>query len=517
LKNTNKIIEAESTRQIKRGAIVSYIGIAINILAGFLYTPWMIQQIGQGNFGLYTLAISLISIFTIDLGLSAAVSRFVSKYIAEGKQENVNNILGISLRIYLIIDLIILIILIIVYLNLDLIYKELTSEELSKFKVVYSIAAMFSILSFPFIPLNSILISYEKFVPLKLCDLLNKLLSVLLIIVALIIGFGLYTLVTLNAISGLITIIIKLIIVKRSTPIKINYKFYNKKMLNEIFNFSLWSAVVSISQRFIFNITPTILGAFSGSMSIAVFGIASSLEGYVYTIANAINGLFLPKVTRLVKNDNASSNLLQLMIKIGRIQLTLISLIFIGFLLIGKDFINLWVGKEYITAYYCVVLLIIPSIFYLPQQIGNTAIMALNKVKLQAYVFIGMAALNIILSIVFSRFWGALGASLAVCISYMARNIAMNIIYYREIKINVINFFIESYFKFFFPLLLSVGVILFVFYLMPTTNISWSIFVLKVFMIISIYLLIMWCFAFNEYERVLFKSIIYKCINIFIK
>jgi O-antigen/teichoic acid export membrane protein len=83
------------------GAVLSYISIAINIIAGLLYTPWMITQIGQSNYGLYTLANSLITIFVMDFGMSAAVSRFVAKYRAEDNQEAINNFLGVAYKLYI--------------------------------------------------------------------------------------------------------------------------------------------------------------------------------------------------------------------------------------------------------------------------------------------------------------------------------------------------------------------------------------------------------------------------------
>jgi len=506
LKSNSVYREIESTRQIKYGAIMSYISIAVNIIAGFFYTPWIVRQIGQNNFGIYTLATSIISMFLIDFGLSAAVSRFVSKYNAEGDQESVNNVLGIVYRIYIIIDTIILIALIIIYFNLELIYRELTPDELMKFKVVYIIASVFSIFSFPFISLNGILASYERFIELKMCDLLHKVTSVLLIIIALINGYGLYALVTANAVSGVVTILVKIIIIKWKTPVKVNIKYKSKIMMNEILSFSVWSTVISIAQRFIFNIAPSILGALSGTVNISIFGIASSLEGHVYLIANGINGLFLPKVTRLVNRENTSDSLLQLMIKVGRIQLAIIGLILIGFIILGKEFILLWLGESYVLSYYCALLLILPSIVYLPQQIGNTAIVALDKVRLQAYVFIVMAFINIILSIILSYFFGALGASLSICISYFIRSAGMNIIYYKSLEINIIEYFRECHIKMFIPLLLTLVVGIFINYLFINSN--WTIFMVKGTLLVITYLIIMWILGFNEYEKNLIKSII---------
>src|SRR5690625_763706 len=486
--------EAESSRQIKRGAIISYLAIGFNILAGLLYTPWMIKQIGQENFGLYTLAISFISMFVIDFGLGIAVSRFISKYLAEGKQKSIDRLLGITYKIYLLIDVLILVALIIVYFNIGTIFQELTPNEIEKFKVIYIIAALFSVISFPFLTLNGVLTSYEKFTQLKLCDLFNRVLTVSLIVIALLSGFGLYALVTVNAISGLIVIILKLIIIKRKTPVKVDLKYYNKTMTKELFNFSAWSAIVGIAQRFIFNITPAILGSLSGSVNIAIFGIAASLEGYVFTIANAINGLFLPRVSRMVnKEEDASKSILTLMIRIGRIQYCIIGIIVVGFILLGKDFILLWVGDDYVLAYYSTILLILPSIVYLPQQIGNTAIVALNKVKLQAYVFILMSVINVVLSIIFSWFWGVIGASLAIFVSYSIRNIGVNFIYYRVLKIDVFKFFKECHIKLTLPLLAAFG---FNFLILSfLSELSWFNFLFRGIVLLGTYIIIMWLFG----------------------
>ena len=44
----------------------------------------------------------------MDFGMSAAVSRFVSKYRAEGNQEAVNNFLGVIYKLYIALDGVIL-------------------------------------------------------------------------------------------------------------------------------------------------------------------------------------------------------------------------------------------------------------------------------------------------------------------------------------------------------------------------------------------------------------------------
>ena len=220
--------------QIKYGILISYLGIGINIITGLLYTPWMIHSIGKGNFGLYTLAMSVISLFVFDFGLSSAVTRFVAKYLAEGKPEQANNCLGLVYKLYIYIDIILILVLTSVYFFIPSIYKELTLDEIEKFKIVYIIAAIFSIISFPFIPVNGILSAHEKFIQLKGCDLFHKLFIVIIMSICLLMGYGLYALVSVNAIAGLIAIGIKLLIIRNKTTVRINFKYRNSSELREI-------------------------------------------------------------------------------------------------------------------------------------------------------------------------------------------------------------------------------------------------------------------------------------------
>ena len=61
----NKI--RNNNKQFVGGAFLSYITIAFNIISGLLYTPWMIRTIGDDQYALYTLALSVINLFLYKL------------------------------------------------------------------------------------------------------------------------------------------------------------------------------------------------------------------------------------------------------------------------------------------------------------------------------------------------------------------------------------------------------------------------------------------------------------------
>lgn len=504
-----------SSKQIKLGAMMSYFAIAFNMLSGLLYTPWMITQIGQSNFGLYTLANSLITLFVMDFGMGAAVTRFVSKYNAEGNQQKVNEFLGVVYKLYLGFDGIILAILVGVSFFINQIYANLSTSELETFKVIYVIVGLFSVISFPFTNLNGILTAYENFIGLKLADLFHKVFIVVAMVIALLLGYGVYALVLVNAISGLLTIAIKLFLIKKKTPIKVNFKHKDKGMLKEIFGFSMWTTISSLSQRLIFNITPSIIVAVSatGAIGSAIFGLASTIEGYIYTFANAINGMFMPRISKLVHDGKKDTALVDLMIKVGRLQCIIIGALVVGFISFGKSFVvDIWGKPDFVESYICAVLLIIPSYFYLPMQIANTTIIVENKVKLQSIVFIIMGVVNVCVSLITSKYFGAIGASLSIFIAYMVRNALMLCIHVKVLHLDMKTFFKNTFLKITPFLLLMMGIGLGLEYFNPMVS-GFLRFAVNGVVFVGIFAALLYKFVVNDYEKNLFLGAFKKVLR----
>ena len=504
-----------SSKQIKLGAMISYFAIGFNMIAGLLYTPWMITQIGQSNYGLYTLANSLITIFVMDFGMSSAVSRFVSKYRAEGNQKAVNDFLGIAYKLYFALDGIILTVLVGVSLFINTIYDNLTASELETFKVLYVIVGLFSVVSFPFTNLNGILTAYENFIGLKLADLFHKVFIIVAMVCALLMGYGVYALVTVNAISGILTILIKLYIIRKKTNVRVNLKCKDKSTLKDIFGFSMWTTITSLARRMIFNISPSIIVAVSstGAVGSAIFGLASTVEGYVSTFATAINGMFMPRISKIVYEGKKDTELFELMVKIGRIQCVIIGALVVGFVSFGKSFIiDIWGKSDFAESYLCAIFLIIPSYFYMPLQIANTTLVVENKVKLQSIIYIITGVFNVSISLVLSRYWGALGASISICIAYLLRSILLIIAHIKVLHLDMKRFFKECYIKI-TPYLLIVLVFgLLLEHFNPMTH-GFIRFTVNGVVFVVVFAVLLYKFVINNYEKNLFLGVFSKVLR----
>ena len=497
------------THQIKVGAVVSYAAIIFNIVAGLIYTPWMVKVIGKSDFALYILANSFLTYFVIDFGLWQAIAKLLSKYRAEKSEGKANNLIGLSVKFYLLFDLIICITLIVIYFNLDGIFIKLTPGEIERFKIVYLIAGFFSVLSFPFISLKGIFISYSLFAQISLFDLLAKAVTIIIMVIVLLLGFGLYSLVLVTGFIGLIATLTKLYYLKRETNLRVNLTYYDRGLTKDLFRTSFWVFLIIVSELLLRNSSPTILGIFSGTGQIAIFAIAMLIDGYNTTFANAFNGFFLPKVTELHIGNADTKTINDLMIKVGRIQLVILGLVLVGFVTMGKEFIMLWMGPDYKESYFITILLIAPGLVIFTQEIPNTLLFVANKLKYRSYVYFIGGIIGVIVTTSLASKFGALGAGIGIFIaSAIFFLIGMNIVYWKVLKLDILRFFLECHMKLLFPigLALIAGFGIQYFY-QANSLIS---FFPKVILLTIIYILLMWFLGMNRYEKQLVSSAIHK-------
>ena len=447
----------DRSRELRVGALVSYIGIGLSILSGLLYTPWMIRTIGQADYGLYVIAGSLIAFVAVDFGLGGAVTKFLSEYRAAGDTAAEQRFLGIAFRLFGLMSVVLLIVMIALSFFIDSIYAELTVGEIERLKVVYAISGLLVVISFPFKPLDGILVAHERFISSRMFELVAKMATVILTVVALVLGWGLYAVVGVAAVVQLLKIAAQFVYARINIGMHVDLMARDQSAHASLFKFGAWTTISSVASRFTFLLAPSILGALSGSSEIAVFGVASTIEGYAYLFATALQGLFLPRVSRIVRNpDGGRREIEDLLIRVGRLQALVLGLVVCGFSVVGDEFFDLWIGAGYEQAYLVSLLLLVPGMVYFTQQIAQTTLAALNKVKYEAYGRMLVAATSVVASMILVPRYGAVGSGLGICIGNLIGSVFfMNLVYAKVLHIDVLRFFRECHLRLAPPFLLA--------------------------------------------------------------
>lgn len=497
--------------KIAKGAIISYVSIFLNIVISLVYTPWMIRQIGVSDYGLYSLVGAFLGYFMLDFGLSGTITRFVAKYRAEGNEEKVANMLGLTAKVYLALDAIIFFVLFVLYFFLtDIFGGGLTTEEIEKLKILYCIAGTFSVLSFLFKPVSGAMMAYEYFVENKTLDLLVRVGTVVFIVIMLLLGGNVYHLVFITGFVGFIVALLRYVVFIKKSKLKINWRYFEKAELIGLFSFSVWVLVVQLSQMFRLSLIPTILGIFNNTTEISIFSVGRNLEGMVYTISAALNGLFLPMVSRMVHSGDRKG-IMDLMVRVGRIQLYVILLIFSGFCVFGQSFIHLWVGETFNPSYYVFIALVFVNIISLTMHIGMDVVYAENKIKHTALRVVISSMIGLGLSVVLAPKYGAIGCAAATGFALVLTQILYVDFYKKNLCLNMGHFFKKCHMKI-MPLIIVYSMVgYFVWQHLQLQG--WFSLVLAMGIFALGYCAIAWFFLANKYEKELVLGFVKKTNN----
>ena len=509
----NSVIKKESNsigsnRKIRNGAIFSYLTIVFEVVINFFVIRTLTKQLGD-DYGIYTLALNVISIFLVDFGLSQAVTKFVSRFRVENNKEKESVFIGIIIKAYLFIDVCIATICITLFFFLDNIYAGLTVQQLEKFKVVYFIVAVYSCVSFPMLPLNGLLSAYEEFSAIKIMAAIQKALSALLMFIVILAGSNLYFAVLANVSSAFFVSVIKLIYVLKKCRIKPKFKNEYKGMLKSIITFTIWIAISSLATRLSISLMSTVLASVRDAASIAIFGIAVTIETYAYTFTNVFSGLFLPKITKMDFENNYDA-IENNSFRVGKMQTCISGLILSGFVVFGKNFLNLYLEPMYSQSYWPTILLISTIFVQSPLVIQETVCIANGSLKQSAILELVVSFIRLALCFVFAKFYGVIGLSLCYAVLGIAMYfLKMIFVYKRYNKLNLKRFLIGIYVRSLAPIGISILLGLLISKIInPDT---WPRLILLIIVFALFYFMICFSLFFNKNEsETIVKKIIYK-------
>jgi O-antigen/teichoic acid export membrane protein len=119
------------SRQIKIGAVLSYLQMGLGVLVNLIYIPLMIRILGKAEYGLYSVVSSTVSMLSIlNLGFSSSFIRYYSKYKKDDDRLGIAKVNGLFLLIFSVIGLVALACGLFLTSNLHMVFKDgLTKAE----------------------------------------------------------------------------------------------------------------------------------------------------------------------------------------------------------------------------------------------------------------------------------------------------------------------------------------------------------------------------------------------------
>lgn len=493
--------------QKKAGILITYITMAVNIVVGLAYSPFMLRMIGDSQYGIYSLSTSLISfIALLDLGLGQTLVRYISKARALNDTEQEAELNGFFFKLYSAIAVIAMLIGVLITIFYPLVCKKtMSAEEIGLFRVVFAILLVNVVFSFPMCVFSSTVNAYERFFFQKLVNLIAIVLKYLCMFLLLKCGHKVISITIVAAASSILMQFAYLFYCKKKIKIRFSFKSFDKGFTKEIFWFSFY-IFLNLVIDFIYNSTDKlILGAVAGTFAVTVYSFGIYFQGYFQELSVAMSGVFMPSIVSIYEKEHDMKKISDIFLRLGRLQMAILVMVLSGYAVLGKEFIKLWIGANYLDAYYIGLIIMIPSLIPLTQNIGISVLRAMNIHKYRSYMYLAIAAANIAISIPLAKAYGGIGAAVGTALATCAGQITyMNIFYAKRVHIDI-----KQYWKNLFRIVLAALPLLiagFVVKKLIPIN-TWLTFAVYVALFVAVYCVIYYLLIANDYEKDLIKGI----------
>lgn len=442
----------------KLAIIVSYALICTNVLSNLILTPIYLNYLGTDGYGFYQMIYAVASyILILDLGIGTTMVRFISIYKEKKDKKGEEVFAFYSAVLVAIVSVFIIIVGLIVNCNLEHIYKTLTINEFELGHRMFNLMIVVLVLTVWERFLEGLSMSCELFSIAKAISLFKLLFKFVSVILFLIGNLGVLSLVYADIFSICIAIVLYLFLNIKKLHFKIKYHKGYAHVIKPMATFMCAILLQSIVSYLNNTVDKTILGVMEGKVATGIYSLAMTFITAFNMFPTAISNIFLPQATKLVLHNSNRKDLTNFVIRPGRFQFMVCGGILTGFILFGKDFITLWAKENVFEIWIISLIIMIPNLITLVENTVLTILDAKNKRMFRSIVMLGISGINIFLTIILIKLFGAIGAPIATSISYFIGYIViMNVYYDKIINIDVVHMFKEI-FKGITPCLLMAG------------------------------------------------------------
>lgn len=424
----------ESLLKIAKGAGMVFISTIIGLLLGFIGRVVLIRFTTQSEYGIYSLAFTILSIFVVisTLGLGEGATRFIAHFRGKGEEKNVGDIISSSTIIALAASMPLAAI---CFFASDFISVNIFhTNELATALRIFSIAIPFSVL------LNIFIAIFRGFgmVDAKVYfqDILRPILFLLFLIAVVLLNLSVVGVFYAQVLSVLVTcVVFAIYIMAKRSMLSTGAYGVSKLMARKLLSFSVPLLAVSMLTMVMLWTDTLMLGYFKTPDVVGLYNAASTLAHLLSIVINSVGFLFIPIMSLLYSKNQIDELKRSYTISTKWCFMGTLPLFFIFFLFPGVV-LNLLFGSRYLGATVVLQVLSLGFIFnsYFGLNYHTLIIMAKSKFLMQCFLISGV--MNIALNITLIPAFGAVGAAIASAASFAIVEVMMTVKLYTASRIH---------------------------------------------------------------------------------
>ena len=471
-----------------RNLTANWIGYGLKLIVLFFISPFVVHSLGNVDYGVWCLLVSLTGYMgLLDIGLMSSISRYINFYIAKNDQDNINRVVNTSLFTYLFLGIILFIVATIIGHFLNEI-THIPSHLMAHARWILYIFCLNILLGFISAIFRQLLAANDRFDIMNVAGFAVLTIGTVGTILVLKYGYGLLALAVVQVISSLFGCVILYYLARGYGPsFQIRRAFVGKQTFLELCQFGIFAFITDIGIQLVLYSDSIVIGIFISVTAITFYNIGLMIAEHGRIIVTQARNVIIPDILKYASGNNLEG-IRWLLVQSTCFLMFIAVPIMVGFIILGKEFIYLWMGQGYEQ---CAPILSILAISYLGAVASFSCFQTLigaGHIRFLAFITIAEGIMNLCLSIFFVMVCklGIVGVALGTLIAMIGFTGAVVPIYTcRVVKMRLVTFLKATHFRWLRSALIF-AVPCFVAANLPISS-SWPLFFGKIVSLLIVY------------------------------
>lgn len=404
--------EPRSTaRALIRGSIFRNIDLFAVLAVTFFMTPLIVHSLGDRMYGFWTLLGTVIGYYgLLDFGLSSAAARYISRSLGKGDMEELNGVANTSFFLFSLVGLAAMLAALLTALSAPLFIDD--PGELALFRKLILILGAATAIAFPFRVFGGILTAYIRYDAIAGISIVRTLASNAAIYYLLTEGRGITAIVVVNFVACLLQNAATYAVCKAQFPhIKIAFFRYDRGRIRTMFDYSWKTFVCQLGDLLRFQIDTVLIAGFLSVSLVTPYFIGARLVSGFGQLMGSSMGIMLPVFSQYEARGDYDA-IRSALLTVTRLGALLSAFVGLSIMFYAEAFILRWMGTGFDSSHRVAAILCAGAIMGLSQYPGVQLLYGLSKNNYLAVMNTCQAALNVLLSVAFLRYFGLYGVAL---------------------------------------------------------------------------------------------------------
>lgn len=386
----------------KSGLILSYGYFVLSAVVSIFMSSFVIRTIGKTDYGIYQSVAAFINYLTLlEFGTGRIMSRNISLLNKDGSEDlevkkNISTVLALNTGLMLII----LFASVCFWFSLGFIYRNsMTPEQIVMAKRLFFFPVLSLGMSFFQQSFNGILIGYENYTFEKTVAIIKLVVRTGLMVGILTMRSSIYLYAIADTTANLVAFLTTVLYVCLKLKAPIHLTYFDRQILKSIwplcFAMLLQGLVTTMNgtlDKFLISIMLT-------PEDVTVYSIAMTVFSMFSTIACLPMGMYMPAVAKDMKRGLRGQELTETLLQPCRLNILITGLIVSGFAIVGRQFVTILYGEDFLPAWTCAMVVLIPMFLNTANDIVINVLDILKKRHIRSMILMITTALNLLLTI----------------------------------------------------------------------------------------------------------------------